>query len=148
MGLEIVIRRAEESDSEFAYQTVERTMKGHALAIWGKWLEAEARTNTASDAKSGRSQIIQLGSERIGVLCVDRLATHHQLDQLYIVPEHQRQGIGAHVLQLVLSEAQAAGLPVRLRVLRSNPARSFYERHGFCVFSESPERFFMERVPV
>lgn len=143
---DIVIRRAEESDTEFAYQTVERTMKGYALALWGKWLEAEARANAASDAKSGRSQIIQLGSARVGVLCVDRLATHHQLDQLYIIPEHQRQGIGGYVLQLVLSDAQAAGLPVQLRVLRNNPAKAFYERHGFSVASESPERFFMERA--
>lgn len=28
MDPDIVIRRADESDSEFAYQTVERTMKG------------------------------------------------------------------------------------------------------------------------
>jgi RimJ/RimL family protein N-acetyltransferase len=142
----IRIRSAEESDSEFAYQTVERTMKGYALELWGKWLESAARERTTADAKAGRSQIIELGSERVGVLCIDRFDSHHQLDQLYIVPEHQRQGIGAHVLQLVLSEAQAAGLPVRLRVLRNNPARRFYERYGFRVVSESPERFFMERA--
>jgi [ribosomal protein S5]-alanine N-acetyltransferase len=146
MSPDIVIRRAEESDSDFAYQTIERTMKGYALGLWGKWLESEAREHATSDARSGRSQIIELGSERVGVLCVDRLATHHQLDQLYIVPEHQRQGIGAHVLRLVLSEAQAAGLPVRLRVLRNNPAKGFYERYGFSVVSEAPERFFMERA--
>lgn len=78
----IVVRRAQESDGEFAYQTVERAMRGYALAILGKWPEAEARAHTASDAKSSHSQIIQLGSERVGVLCVDRLPTHHQLDQV------------------------------------------------------------------
>jgi hypothetical protein len=37
MDRDIVIRRAQESDGEFAYQTVERTMRGYALAILGKW---------------------------------------------------------------------------------------------------------------
>lgn len=141
---QIMIRPSRESDGDFAYQTLESTMRGYAVAVFGKWLESEARRETASAASSGRSQIIQLGSERVGLLCVERLATHLQLDQLFIVPEHQRQGIGGHVLRLILSQARAAGLPVRLRVLRPNPAKRFYERHGFVVVSETPERFFME----
>lgn len=144
---QIFIRQAQESDSEFAYLTLERTMREYALATWGNWLESEAREQTASDAKSGRSQIVQLGSQPVGLLRVDRFTTHLQLDQLFIMPEHQRQGIGGHVLRLVLSEAGAAGLPVRLRVLRVNPARHFYERHGFTVTSGTPQRFFMECAP-
>lgn len=143
-GNQIRIRPSRESDGDFAYQTLERTMRDYAVAVFGKWLEAQAREETASDAGSGRSQIIELGSERVGLLCVERLATHFQLDQLFIVPEHQRQGIGGHVLRLVLAQARAVRLPVRLRVLRGNPAKRLYERHGFVVVSETPERFFME----
>ncbi len=62
----------------------------------------------------------------------------------YIVPKYQRRGIGAHVLHLVVAGARASGLPVRVRILRVNPAKHFYERHGFKVVSETPERFFIE----
>jgi ribosomal protein S18 acetylase RimI-like enzyme len=146
-SLEISLRRAEPGDCDFAFQVLERTMRGYVEETWGVWSEATARVRTSADAVSGRSRIIYLGSESIGLLCVDHLATHLQLEQLYLLPTCQRRGIGAQVLQLVLSESHALGLPVRLRVLRVNPAKRFYERHGFRVTSETPERLFMERAP-
>jgi len=143
----VSLRSAQAADSEFAYQVLERTMKSYAVATWGKWLEREAHEETSADATAGRSQIIQLGTTAVGLLRLDRFETHLQLEQLFIVPEHQRQGIGATVLQAVISEGRSKGLPVRLRVPRVNPAKEFYARHGFSVVSETPERFFMERVP-
>ena len=144
---DISIHRAQSSDSEFAYHVLQTTMREYAEMTWGTWLEAEARTRAASDAQAGRSQIVQLCSIPVGLLCVDKFDTHLQLDQLYILPEYQRRGIGAHVLRLVLADAGGSGLPVRLRVLKVNPAKRFYERHGFKVVSQTPERFFMEYRP-
>ena|SRR5215469_7594363 len=143
-GADISIRRAGSSDAEFAYHVLVTTMREYAELTWGKWLETEARASVVADARTGRSQIIELASAPVGLLCVDRLDTHLQLDSLYVLPEHQKRGIGGHVLRLVLADASACGLPVRLRVLRVNPARQFYERHGFKVVAEAPERFFME----
>jgi ribosomal protein S18 acetylase RimI-like enzyme len=141
--LDISIRRAESSDSEFAYEAL-LTMRPYVESTWGGWLEADGRSRTASDAQAGRSQIVQLNSVPVALLCVDQFETHLQLDQLFIIPEYQRRGIGAHVLGIVLADARNSGLPVRLRVLRVNPAKHFYERYGFKVVSETPERFFME----
>jgi GNAT superfamily N-acetyltransferase len=147
MALRISLRPARAADSEFAYQVLERTMKSYAIATWGKWCEREAREETSADATAGRSQIIQLGTIAVGLLCVEYFETHLQLEQLFVLPEYQRQGIGATVLQTVITEGRSKGLPVRLRVLRVNPAKAFYARHGFCVVSETPERFFMEHAP-
>jgi GNAT superfamily N-acetyltransferase len=141
--LDISIRRAQSSDSEFAYEAL-LTMRPYVESTWGGWLEVEGRARTASDAQAGRSQIVQLASVSVALLCVDQFETHLQLDQLYVIPEYQRRGIGAYVLGLVLADARNSSLPVRLRVLRVNPARHFYQRHGFKVTSETPERFFME----
>jgi len=141
---DVSIRRAQSTDSEFAYEAL-LTMRPYVESTWGGWLEAEGRARTAQDAKTGRSQVIQWVSVPVGLLCVDEFETHVQLDQLYIIPQYQRRGIGAHVLHLVLAEACISRLPLRLRVLRTNPARHFYERHGFRIVSETPERFFMER---
>lgn len=140
---DISIHRAQPSDSEFAYHVLQTTMRDYAEMTWGTWLEADARTRVASDTRTGRSKIVQLASVPVGLLCVDKFDTHLQVDQLYILPEYQRRGIGAYVLSLVLADAGASGLPVRLRVLRVNPAKRFYERHGFKVVSQTPERFFM-----
>lgn len=141
----LVLRRATQNDAELAYFVTERAMRDYVITTFGSWLEAEVRKNTSADACAGRSQIIELDSVPAGLLNVERLPTHVQLHQLFILPEYQRQGIGTHLLRGVLSDATTAGLPVRLRVLRCNPAKALYERHGFRVTSKSPERFYMER---
>jgi ribosomal protein S18 acetylase RimI-like enzyme len=142
----LVLRRATEDDAELAYRVTERAMRDYVIETFGSWQEPEVRRNTLAAASAGRSQVIELSSVPVGILTVERLPTHIQLHQLFILPEYQRQGIGTHLLRGVLSEAATAGVPVRLRVLRCNPAKSLYERHGFAVTSESPERFYMERV--
>jgi ribosomal protein S18 acetylase RimI-like enzyme len=146
-GPAITLHPATLNDAEFAYQVLERAMREYAMATWGSWPEAKVRARASEDAAAGRSQLIRLGATAVGVVRIDRLPTHFELDQLYILPEHQGRGIGRHVLQGLLAEASAACLPVRLRVLRVNPARRLYERHGFTITSESPERFYMERLP-
>lgn len=62
------------------------------------------------------------------------------MDKLYIDPEFQNRGTGAQVLRKVVEEARKAGLPTKLSVLTTNPARKFYEREGFVVEAETPER--------
>jgi hypothetical protein len=63
-------------------------MKSYAVATWGKWLEAQAREETSADACAGRSQIIEVGTEAVGLLRVDRFPTCLQLEQLFVLPEH------------------------------------------------------------
>jgi GNAT superfamily N-acetyltransferase len=65
--------------------------------------------------------------------------------KLYVAPAHQGGGIGAWALRAAVAEASAAGLPVRLTVLRTNPARRFYEREGFRLAGETAERWTMVR---
>jgi GNAT superfamily N-acetyltransferase len=60
--------------------------------------------------------------------------------QLFILPAHQGQGVGRHLVENLIAEAAHAGLPIRLRVLRVNPARLFYEKLGFVVTESTPER--------
>ena len=65
------------------------------------------------------------------------------LEKLYILPSHQRRGIGTLLLGRVIERAHASGKPIRLRVLRVNPARQLYERNGFKVDRSTDERYFM-----
>ena len=50
------------------------------------------------------------------------------LDQLYVLPEHQRRGVGARLL----AHAKTLHRVIRLYTFQANqPARDFYEKHGF-----------------
>ena len=63
----------------------------------------------------------------------------------YLDRRHQNRGLGATILKVLLAEADALGLPVRLEVLRGSPADRFYERHGFVKFDEDDVEAHYER---
>ncbi len=77
-------------------------------------------------------------------IAVERHATHTQVEDLYILPEFQNQGIGTAIILDIIEEAHQDCKPVRLRVLTSSPAKVLYERLGFVVVHIEPERYFME----
>ncbi|MEV7772008.1 GNAT family N-acetyltransferase [Kitasatospora sp. NPDC086791] len=61
-----------------------------------------------------------------------------RLELFYLAPHLQGRGLGTAVLRRLLDEADAAGEPVRLTVLRGSAAQRLYERHGFTVVREDP----------
>jgi len=67
-----------------------------------------------------------------------------EVEHLYVAPDRQRQGTGARLLQ----QAQARGEPLELWVFRRNePARAFYQRHGFHPVRETDGAHNEEREP-
>ncbi len=141
------IRPATQADLSFAYRVLETTMRGHVEAIWGKWDEAAAREAVLEDVRMARSRIIEVDGEPAGLMRLDELPTHLQIEQLFLLPEHQRGGLGTSIVESAQVQARAMNLPLRLRVLRVNPARALYERLGFKIVQQTPERFFMEYIP-
>lgn len=144
---EVSLRPATADDSEFAYGTTWTTMRNHVLATFGAWNEDEVRRNIAESIAAGYTQIIELADARIGFHVVERAPDHIQLWRIFILPEYQRRGIGSELIERLLTEARGAALPLRLRVLRVNPAFKLYERMGFKVGQATPERYFMEHSP-
>ncbi|WP_230564710.1 GNAT family N-acetyltransferase [Paraburkholderia translucens] len=65
--------------------------------------------------------------------------------QIKILPTHQGRGIGAHVVRGFLQLADVAGVPVKLSVLKGNPAINLYRRFGFRVISTTDASLQMRR---
>ncbi|MFL6566343.1 MAG: GNAT family N-acetyltransferase [Burkholderiales bacterium] len=120
------LRQASQADADFIYRLVEVTMRSYVERIWASF------------------SIVQCGDEDVGAISVERHAEFIQLSQLYILPQHQNKGIGTSLVRELASEARNSRRPLRLRVLKSNPARRLYERLGFQVSSVTPERAYME----
>ena len=140
----VSLRPAIADDAEFAYRTTRDTMREYALATWGAWNEEEVRQRSSENIAAGLTQIIELGHTAIGIHVVEREPDAIRLLQIFILPEYQRRGIGSHLIERLLAEARSARLPLRLRVLRVNPAFALYQRMGFNVVEATPERYFME----
>lgn len=57
----------------------------------------------------------------------------------------QGLGLGRVLIETLLAEADAAGVPTRLNVLRADPAKRLYLLPGFGVIGEDAHEYFMRR---
>ena len=80
----------------------------------------------------------------IGCLNVEWLSGEVKLKRVFLLPAFQKRGIGSQLVRQVLSEATLAGLPVRLRGFRVNPAQRLWQRLGFVVSGETDSHILME----
>jgi GNAT superfamily N-acetyltransferase len=70
------------------------------------------------------------GSALVGIVAV----RPGWVDQLYVLPTHQRRGIGAALLDVAKCRRSRLDL---WTFQRNTPARRFYERHGFVAVEET-----------
>lgn len=140
-------RRSTIDDAPLFYAVIDKTMRDFIMATWGRWDEDRVQRESEKSSLAD-SKIIQIGGVNAGVFRAIRCSTHIELDQIYLLPEYQRMGIGSALIDELITEASKAQIPIRLRVLVVNPAKQFYERFGFIVTEATPEFFLMEKVPL
>jgi ribosomal protein S18 acetylase RimI-like enzyme len=144
MGTVLIFTPATAADGEFLYRLTEQTMRTYVEAAWGRWDEQMVRQFTDKSAGDGSFQLISQNGVTVGAMRVERFASHIQLDQLYVATPYQRRGIGTEILRSLMAEARCAGKPLRLRVLKTNPAKTLYERLGFVVSETTNEHYYLE----
>lgn len=142
----ISLRAFQKDDRDLVARITETTMRGYVEETFGAWVE-ETHCKAIDQMTSEDCQIIQIDGEDVGVLVVERHKSHIQLDTLYLLPEAQSKGIGTTLLRELQAEARLKNVPLRLRVLKCNPARLWYEREGFTTVDTTSERCFLEYNP-
>ncbi|ULH14118.1 GNAT family N-acetyltransferase (plasmid) [Deinococcus sp. KNUC1210] len=75
--------------------------------------------------------IVELDGVPVGRLYRWQTAAHQFLLDIALLPRTRRAGLGTQLIQEELRRAAALGLPLRLHVEQSNPARRLYARLGF-----------------
>jgi GNAT superfamily N-acetyltransferase len=144
---EFGLRPYRDADFEFAFEVGKRSMGAYVVEQFGPWVDADHRRQLAETLQPELHFIVTQQGLDVALLSHERCATHWQLHKLFIAPEHQGRGLGTALVRWLQQQAQGLALPVRLRLLRVNPAKRLYERLGFAVVDEAPERFFMEWRP-
>ena len=142
--MKIALRPISEADFKFIYEVTKVTMQTYVEQTWGSWVDEEQWTRTYNSINLLTHQIIQLNSQDIGCLAVERSPSHIQLTKFYILPHFQRRGIGSFLIKQLINEARTRQIPLRLRVLAVNPAINLYKREGFVVQTQTKERIYME----
>ncbi|WP_268998748.1 GNAT family N-acetyltransferase [Paraburkholderia sejongensis] len=102
---------------------------GASFAIWGAAMDGRTVTR--------RKAVIRIRPQEDSWV----------LDHLYVLPEHQRKGIGAAVLRDVFAQADAKRVPIHLGALRGSDSNRFYQRHGFIQTDEAEWDIYYLRQP-
>jgi GNAT superfamily N-acetyltransferase len=143
----LTLRRAGPDDSEFAYRARRAAFKEYVDKAGG-WDEDEEHRLHQRRFGAQDFRIISFAGVDIGVLALVTVPDCVKMNQIFLLPEHQGQGIGGECMMRVLEEARGLGVPVRLRVLKVNPrALAFYQRLGFTRTGETDMHDLLEKIP-
>jgi GNAT superfamily N-acetyltransferase len=146
MSQRISFRPAEDRDYAFALDLYLTTM-GPLTAELMTWDEDKQTASFGRQWQVEQARIIQCDGRDVGWMQAQDAASEIILQQFFIVPDHQRKGIGSEALTQLLAEWDPGGKPVMLTVLRNNPARRLYERFGFAVTDEIGVKLRMKLRP-
>ncbi|WNG62784.1 GNAT family N-acetyltransferase [Archangium gephyra] len=94
-----------------------------------QWL-AQKRGYEARYSSEGHC-VLEHEGRPVGRLWVVRGEHELRLVDVTLLPAYRGSGLGTSVLRTLQEEAAAAGKPLRLHVMRNNPALRLYTRLGF-----------------
>ncbi|CAB3796019.1 GNAT family N-acetyltransferase [Paraburkholderia fynbosensis] len=124
-------RQAVSDDSEWLYDTYQRTMKGFVTSAQG-WDEDLQRAGFAKSLRQGSCQIVMQEGNRCGLVHWDVEPDLVWLRMLCIVPEMQNKSIGSEALAKARSLSSHLQKPLYLHVFVCNRvAYEWYRRIGF-----------------
>ena len=141
----IKLREACQDDKEFVYQVKRAAMREYIEQTWGYDEDIQRKLH---DRRFGSQefQIVSLDGHDVGIMSVAQEPDCVFLNQVYILPGYQGQGIGRKCMLNVFERATRSNLPVKLRVLRVNPrAAAFYKRLGFTITGDTDTHLLMQR---
>jgi ribosomal protein S18 acetylase RimI-like enzyme len=142
---DIRLRPATAADAAFLRRVHEAAMRPHVERVWGAWDAEMQRRRFAETTDPATHEIVERAGVAVGCQWLRARPDALELVRLWLLPEAQGRGIGTELLRRLCARSAAEGLPLRLRVLKANPARRLYARHGFRVVDETETHLLMER---
>lgn len=96
---------------------------------------------------NAESMIVIQQDVPVGRILVAEGEREFTLIDIALLSGHRNSGIGSRLIRQLTDRARLSGKPVRLQVLKTNPARRLYERLGFEIVDEQSMYFEMKYEP-
>ena len=135
-------RPATENDMGFLYALHAATMKAYVDKTWG-WDDAFQQSILRENFVPAMVQILTFDDKDMGMLSVEERDEDIFLRTIKIQPEFQGKGIGTAIIRKIIADGIQKGKPIRLQVLKVNPAKELYSRLGFSVIEETTTHYIM-----
>ncbi|SEN29514.1 GNAT family N-acetyltransferase [Lihuaxuella thermophila] len=140
------LRTATPDDFEFVFQLNKTNMRPYVEQLRG-WDDEAEREDMKTKFRPFHDQIVVIGNQDAGIFAVDESDSEICLRHIEILPAYQNRGVGTALIQQILSRAEQRRLPVKLTVLKMNPARHLYQRLGFRLDGETDLKYRMIYLP-
>jgi len=155
-GMTISLRPFRPDDQEFLYQLYAGT-RLHEIAGFG-WPAAQQEMflrmqfnaqYRSYEAAYGRAehQIVEQDGNPVGRIMVLWEKDFALLVDIALLAEHRGRTIGGELLRELIQKCARKRVPLRLQVLKTNPALRLYQRLGFAAPGEDQMYIRMERQP-
>lgn len=146
MGTEYVIRPAGDGDRDLIWTIQCEGIGAYVQEEFGVTAD-QHRARFRENAILDGYQIIAVDGVDAGTLSWRVRDNDVYLTNVVLRLDFQNRGIGTAIVRSILDDAGLRGLPVRLQVLRSNPARRLYARLGFELEAETDHHHEMVAYP-
>lgn len=144
---DLVLRRAADQDSDFALAMRKAAFRVYVDKIGG-WDDDKERLRHDRNFARYDYRVICWRSADCGIMTLDLTSDCIKLNQIFIAPDCQGQGVGARCMSILFEEARRLDLPIQLRVMKVNPrAGGLYRRLGFTVVDETETHDIMRWHP-
>jgi len=152
----VTLRPAQPDDEPFLFDVYASTRaEEFAMIPWSKealdsFLKMQftiQQRSYAAQYPDADNSIILADGKAVGIMRVSRGELEICLVDIALLPEYKGAGIGTHLLERLIAEAERAGKSVVLQVVKTNRAAHLYERMGFSIVGEDGVYYQMERRP-
>ena len=143
--MEFIIRKSLTSDKKWLYDLYRTTLRDYIDKTWG-WDEVFHKNQFETNLLPTKFKIIMVNNEDVGAYLLKDESEYHWLEMFFIHPKMQRAGLGSGIISCLQADSLKAGKPLRLSVLKVNPAKEFYSRHNFKVYDEDEASYKMQWV--
>ncbi len=107
-----------------------------SLEAVGRFDPVRARDRLLSRFNASNTSKILVDGELVGFYTSKLSKDCLWVDDLYIHPSRQGEGLGTDVIDRLKRQSAQLALPIRLGALRDSPANRFYLSHGFVATHE------------
>lgn len=118
-------------------------IRPYVEAIWG-WNQKEQERMFRQHFSLETISIVRVDGRDVGYMKLEEHEDHLYLSGIYLGRDHRRKGLGSELMRHLTRRAGSMGKPLRLRVLRPNPAQHLYERLGFIITGVTDTHVSME----
>jgi len=131
-------------DYQFGYEIKKITLKEYTEKTWGDWDEEEQIIFYKKEFKIDNCYIIKYNNINIGWLKIIETIKTIDINQILILPEHQRKGIGSTIINYIIKNGRDKNKTICLQVLKCNEnAKRLYIKLGFKKYDETKTHFLL-----